>query len=131
MLQDTENGIVSLLAHGTVEEIVDRVRGMLAEKGVHLFAIIDHSGEAEKVGLRMRPTKLLLFGNPRSGTPVMLAAPSVAIDLPLKLLVWQDNEDRVWVSYNSPEYLQRRHSIPKPLITNLAALEKLAQSAAE
>jgi hypothetical protein len=87
---------------------VDRLKSILQAKGVTLSALIDHSGEAEKVGMTMRPTKLLVFGAPKASTPLMLAAPSIAIDLPLKFLVWEDNQGRVWISYNSPEYLKER-----------------------
>jgi len=96
-----------------------------------LFAVVDHSGEAENAGMHMRPTKLLIFGNPKAGTPLMLAAPSVAIDLPLKILVWEDTAGKVWISYNSPAYLQARHGLPQELIQNIAAVEALAAAAAE
>jgi uncharacterized protein (DUF302 family) len=103
----------------------------LQGKGVTLFATIDHSGEAAKVGMKMRPTKLLIFGNPKGGTPLMLAAPSSAIDLPLKILVWEDAAGKVWVSYNSPAYLQKRHGFPPDLVQNIAVVEMLAAKAAE
>ena len=96
-----------------------------------MFAVVDHSGEAENAGMHMRPTKLLIFGNPKAGTPLMLAAPSVAIDLPLKILVWEDTAGKVWISYNSPAYLQARHGLPQELIQNIAAVEALAAAAAE
>jgi uncharacterized protein (DUF302 family) len=95
-----------------------------------LFAVVDHSGEAAKAGLHMPNTKLLIFGNPKAGTPVMLAAPSAAIDLPLKILVAEDAAGKVWVSYNSAEYLQERHGVPADLIKNLAVIETLAHAAA-
>jgi uncharacterized protein (DUF302 family) len=104
---------------------------MLQSKGVTLFGVVDHSGEAEKVGLTMPPTKLLIFGNPKAGTPLMLAAPSAAIDLPLKMLVWQDAGGRVWISYNSPQYLQERHGFPAELLSNVSVVEALAAKAAE
>jgi uncharacterized protein (DUF302 family) len=81
---------------------------------------VDHSGEAEKAGLKMRPTQVILFGSPKAGTPVMVAAPTTAIDLPLKALVWEDAEGKVWLTYNSPDYLQRRHGIPEELVKNIA-----------
>jgi uncharacterized protein (DUF302 family) len=93
-----------------------------------VFALIDHSGEAEKVGLKMRPTKLLIFGNPKAGTPLMLASPSSALDLPLKILIWEDGEGKVWLSYNSPEYLKERHGLPQELMQNVAIIETLATS---
>jgi uncharacterized protein (DUF302 family) len=96
-----------------------------------LFALIDHSGEAEKVGIPMKPTKLLIFGNPKAGTPVMQAAPTSAIDLPLKILVWEDAQGKVWISYNSPTYLGKRHGVPQQLLSNIAVAEKLAQEAAD
>jgi uncharacterized protein (DUF302 family) len=103
----------------------------LQSKGVVLFAVIDHSGEAAKVGMTMPPTKLLIFGNPKAGTPLMLAAPSIAIDLPLKILVWQDNQGKVTLSYNSPEYLQARHGLPSDLVQNFAIVGTLAAKAGE
>jgi uncharacterized protein (DUF302 family) len=96
-----------------------------------VFALIDHSGEAERVGLKMRPTKLLIFGNPKAGTPLMLASPSSAIDLPLKILIWEDNQGKVWLSYNSPEYLKERHGLPQELMQNIAIVETLATKAGE
>jgi uncharacterized protein (DUF302 family) len=127
----TDNGIVSKSSNHSVDETVQRLTAMLADKGVKLFAVIDHSGEAEKAGLRMPPTKLLIFGNPKAGTPIMLAAPSAALDLPLKILVWEDGQGHVWLSYNASEYLQRRHGFPKDLLPNIAAVEVLATKAAE
>jgi len=124
-------GIVDLRTDHSVDETVDRLREILQSKAIELFALVDHSGEAAKAGLHMPPTKLLIFGNPKAGTPVMLAAPTAAIDLPLKILVWQDPEGQVWVSYNSPAYLERRHGFPPELVQNLAAVEALAKAAAE
>jgi uncharacterized protein (DUF302 family) len=125
------NGIIDKLSHHSVEETVERLKGILQSKGVALFAMIDHSGEAQKVGMKMRPTKLLIFGSPKAGTPLMLAAPSVAIDLPLKILVWEDAQGKVWVSYNSREYLLQRHGIAPELLQNIAVVETLAARAAE
>ncbi|MFZ0313293.1 MAG: DUF302 domain-containing protein [Candidatus Korobacteraceae bacterium] len=125
------NGIVNVPGHRSVDQTVEKLKGILQAKGVALFALVDHSGEAEKVGLKMRPTKLLIFGSPKAGTPLMLAAPSIAIDLPLKILVWQDAEDEVWVSYNSPAYLQQRHDLPPELLQNIAVVETLAAKIAE
>jgi uncharacterized protein (DUF302 family) len=110
---------------------VERLKGILQSKGVKLFAIVDHSAEAEKVGMKMLPTKLLIFGSPKAGTPLMQAAPSVAIDLPLKILVWEDEKRRVWISHNSPGYLQQRHGIPPELVQNIAVIEALAVKAAD
>ena len=125
------NGIVDKLSHHSVVDTVEKLKGILLSKGVMLFAIVDHSGEAEKVGMKMRPTKLLIFGSPKAGTPLMQAAPSVAIDLPLKILVWEDEQGKVWVSFNSPAYLQQRHGIPPDLLQNIAVVESLAAKAAE
>lgn len=127
----SENGIANQLSHHSVEETVARLQSILESKGVTLFAVIDHSGEAEKAGMKMHPTKLLIFGSPKAGTPLMLAAPSTALDLPLKILVWEDAEDKVWLSYNSPEFLQKRHGFPPELIRNIAAVEAIANLAAE
>jgi len=126
-----KNGIVDVPSNHSVDETVERVKSILQSKGVALFALIDHSGEAEKVGMKMPPTKLLIFGNPKGGTPLMLAAPSVAIDLPLKILVWQDGQGKVWLSYNSPEYLRARHGLPQDLLQNIAVVETLAAKAGE
>jgi uncharacterized protein (DUF302 family) len=127
----TDNGIVNKPSNHSVDETVQKLTAMLADKGVKLFAVIDHSGEAESAGLHMPPTKLLIFGNPKAGTPVMLAAPSAALDLPLKILVREDGQGQVWLSFNAPEYLQRRHSFPKDLLPNIAAAEMFAAKAAE
>jgi uncharacterized protein (DUF302 family) len=124
-------GLVDLPSKHSVDETVEKLKGILQSKGVTLFALIDHSAEAAKTGLKMRPTKLLIFGNPKSGTPVILAAPSSAIDLPLKILIWEDAQGKVWVSYNSPAYLQERHDFPPELIQNIAVVGALAKAAAD
>jgi len=129
-MQTGDNGVVSALSQYSADETVERLKKLLEAKSVTLFALVDHSGEAAKAGFTMRPTKLLIFGNPAAGTPVMLAAPSSAIDLPLKILVWEDATGSVWVSWNSPAYLQQRHNIPDALIRNIAAAEVLALAAA-
>jgi uncharacterized protein (DUF302 family) len=126
-----DNGIVNRSTVHSVDETVERLKAILQAKGVTLFALVDHSGEAAKVGMKMRPTKLLIFGNPKAGTPLMLAAPSSAIDLPLKVLVWEEGEGKVWISYNSPQYLQRRHGLPQELLANIAVVEALVAKAAE
>jgi uncharacterized protein (DUF302 family) len=125
------NGIVDIASNHSVDETVSRLKGILEAKGVTLFGLIDHSGEAEKVGMTMPPTKLLVFGIPKAGTPIMQAAPSAALDLPLKILVWEDSERKVWISYNSPAYLQQRHGIPAELMQNIAVVETLAAKAGE
>ena len=126
-----KNGIVTIPSNYSVDETVERIRNILQSKGITLFALIDHSGEAERVGMKMPPTKLLIFGSPKAGTPLMLAAPSVAIDLPLKILVWEDEKGKVWLSYNSPEYLEDRHDLPPDLVQNIAVVGTLAEKAAE
>ena len=126
-----DNGIINKASNHSVDETVEKLKGILQAKGVTLFALVDHSGEAEKVGMKMRPTKLLIFGNPKGGTPIMLAAPSAAIDLPLKILVWEDAQGKVWASYNSPTYLQQRHGIPQDLLPNIAVVDALAAKAAQ
>src|SRR5580693_4929812 len=105
------NGLSKVASPYAVDETVKRLESVLAERGVKVFALIDHSGEAEKVGMKMRPTKLVIFGSPKGGTPLMVAAPSLAIDLPLKTLVAEDEGGKVWVTYNSPEYLRERHQV--------------------
>jgi uncharacterized protein (DUF302 family) len=124
-------GIVNIASNHSVDGTVEKLVGILQAKAVHLFALVDHGGEAERAGMKMRPTKLLIFGNPNGGTPVMLAAPSIAIDLPLKILVWEDADEKVWVSSNSPASLQERHGVPQELLQNIAVVETLAARAAE
>jgi uncharacterized protein (DUF302 family) len=129
-MAEPKNGLVSIAAAHTVDETVEKLKGILAAKSVTLFAVVDHSGEAAKAGLQMPNTKLLIFGSPKAGTPVMLAAPSIAIDLPLKILVAEDEAGKVWISYNSAEYLQGRHRVPPELMKNLAQIDGLATVAA-
>ena len=129
MAPAANNGLISEPSQHSVDETANKLKELLQVKGVMLFAFVDHSGEAEKVGMKMRPTKLLIFGNPRAGTPVMLAAPTSAIDLPLKILIWEDSQGRVWLTYNDPAYLQQRHSIPQDLLPNLAVVRNLVASA--
>jgi uncharacterized protein (DUF302 family) len=131
MTSSSNSGIVTIPGHQSVDQTVQKLEAILKEKGVKLFAVVDHSGEAAKAGLQMRPTKLLIFGNPKAGTPLMIAAPSAAIDLPLKILVAEDASGKVWISHNAPAYLQERHGFPAELIQNLAVVESLATRAAE
>jgi len=131
MAPSISNGIIDTLSNHSVDETVEKLKGILQAKGIALFALVDHSGEAQKVGMKMPPTKLLIFGNPKGGTPLMLAAPTVAIDLPLKILVREDAQGKVWVSYNSPAYLQERHGFPPDLLKNIVVVEALAAQAAE
>lgn len=131
MAPNPNHGIVCKKSKHSVDETVEKLESILQAKGVILFALVDHSGEAQKVGLTMPPTKLLIFGNPKGGTPLMLASPSIALDLPLKILVAQDKDGAVNVSYNAPEYLQQRHDLPPDLLPNIAVVEALATQAAE
>jgi uncharacterized protein (DUF302 family) len=126
-----DRGLVQVSSPYSVDETLTRMQSVLAERKVQVFALIDHSGEAEKVGLKMRPTKLLIFGNPKGGTPLMLAAPSLAIDLPLKVLIAEDENGKTQVTYNHPEYLQQRHGVPEDLIKNIAVVGGLVAKAVE
>jgi uncharacterized protein (DUF302 family) len=125
------NGLLQVKSSYSVDETVKRLESAFTEKGMKIFALIDHSGEAEKAGLKMRPTKVLLFGSPKGGTPLMVAAPSLAIDLPLKALVAEGEDGKVSVSYNDPEYLRQRHGIPADLVKNIAGAGALIGKAVE
>lgn len=125
------NGLTRVASPRLVEETIERLQSVLKERNLQLFALIDHSGEAEKAGLKMRPTKLLIFGSPKGGTPVMVAAPTIAIDLPLKALVSEDEGGKVWVTYNTPEYLQQRHNVPEDLVKNISGVGALVAKAVE
>jgi len=125
------NGVVNKPSHHSVDQTVKNLTSILEARGVTLFALVDHSGEAERAGMQMRPTKLLIFGSPKAGTPLMLAAPSIAIDLPLKILIWEDDQGAVWLSYNTTAYLQQRHAVPEALVQNIAVVETLADQAAQ
>src|SRR5580704_12371522 len=131
MSQTPENGIVHIASQHSVADTVAKLESTLQAKNIKLFAVVDHSGEAEKVGLAMPNTKLLIFGNPKGGTPLMLSSPSVALDFPLKILVAEDAAGKIWISYNSPAYLQARHGLPAELLPNIAVIETLAAKAAE
>jgi uncharacterized protein (DUF302 family) len=130
MSSDLNNGIVRIPGTHSVDETVEKLKAILLTKGVTLFAFVDHSGEAQKVGMTMPNTKLLIFGSPKAGTPVMLATPSIALDLPLKILIAEDIAGKVWISYNSVQFLADRHGVPADLMKNLAAVEALANAAA-
>lgn len=125
-----DNGIVRIVSKHSVDEVVERASGILQAKGAVLFAVVDHSSEAAKVGLQMPNTKLMIFGSPKAGTPLMLASPSIAIDLPLKILVAEDASGATFISYNSPAYLRDRHHLPLELLANIAVVEALATAAA-
>lgn len=122
-----DNGMVHLSSPYSFAETVSRLESLLHAQGLTEFCRIDHSGEAEKCGLEMNPTQVVIFGSPKGGTPLMIAAPTLAIDLPLKALIWQDGDGKVRVSYNSPEYLLQRHNIPGDLLKNIAGIGPLLQ----
>lgn len=122
-------GIVTRLSVHAVDETVEKLKAMLQAKGVTLFAVVDHSGEAAKAGMAMPPTKLMIFGDPKAGTPLMLAAPSIALDLPLKILVWKTTDGKVWISYNDPAWLRDRHNLPGELLPVIAGVAVLAEKA--
>jgi uncharacterized protein (DUF302 family) len=127
----SDKGLVQVGSAYPVEETLKRLQSVLEQRGVQVFALIDHSGEAEKVGLKMPPTKVLIFGSPKGGTPLMLAAPTLAIDLPLKVLIAQDKSGKTQVTYNAPEYLQQRHGVPEELIKNISVVGGLVAKALE
>jgi len=126
-----DNGLVHVRSPYSVRETLKRLESVLQAKKLTVFARIDHSGEAEKIGLQMRPTQLVIFGSPKAGTPLMVASPTLAIDLPLKALAWEDADGLVWLSYNSPEYLKRRHEIPDELVKNIAGVGAMLEKAVE
>lgn len=128
MSNPPDNGMVHLSSPYPVAETLERLESVLKAKGLTVFCRVDHSGEAEKVGLKMNPTKLVLFGSPKAGTPLMVASPSLAIDLPLKALIWEDAGGKAWVSYNSAEYLKARHNISDELIKNIAVIGPLLEN---
>ena len=127
MTSPSANGIIHLRSPYSVTNTLQRLKAIVTNKGLTIFAHIDHSGEAAKVGLTMQPTELLIFGSPKSGTPLMIASPTIAIDLPLKALVSQDAEGTVWLYYNSPESLQQRHNIPEALVQNIAGIRSICE----
>jgi uncharacterized protein (DUF302 family) len=123
--------MVHLPSSFSAAETVERIESALRSKGIMIFALIDHSGEAQKAGLRMHFAQVIIFGSPKAGTPLMVASPTLALDLPLKALVWEDADGKVWVSYNTPEYLQERHNVPKNLLPSIAGAGMLLQKAVE
>ncbi len=124
-----DNGMVDLNSPHSVTETLARLETIVQSKGIAVLARIDHSGDAANAGLEMQPTKLLIFGNAKSGTPLMIASPTVAIDLPLKALVWEDADGKVWLSYNSPAYLKQRHALPDDLLPNIAGIVTICAEA--
>jgi uncharacterized protein (DUF302 family) len=129
MAEVPDNGMIHLSSPHSVVETLARLESILKAKGLPILARIDHSGDAAKAGLSMRPTELLIFGNAKAGTPLMVASPTIAIDLPLKALAWQDSEDKVWLSYNSPDYLKQRHDLPDNLLQNIAGIGPICAEA--
>ena len=129
MMSDKDHGIVTISGSLSVDQTVQKLKAVLEAKGIKLFALIDHSGEAAAAGMQMPATKLLIFGNPKAGTPLMIASPSAAIDLPLKILVAEDG-GVTKISYNDPQWLQARHGFPAELVANIAAVVMLAATAA-
>ena len=130
-MDDKEKRLVTVPSSYSVSETLQRLLALLNDKGLKVFAVVDHSGEAEKAGLAMPPTQLVIFGSPKAGTPVMLAAPTAAIDLPLKVLVWQDESGKSQITFNSPDYLAQRHGIPDTLVKNISGVGALVQKALE
>ena len=126
-----EHGLMHVASRWPVTETLNKLLALVEARGLKVFTVVDHSGEAEKAGLKMRPTQLVVFGSPKGGTPVMVASPTIAIDLPLKMLVWEDSDGKVWITYNSPEYLQQRHSVPAELVKNISAVGGLVEKALE
>ncbi len=131
MTSFSNSGIVTVPGKQSVEQTVRKIEETLRERGIKLFALIDHSGEAQEAGLHLRPTKLLIFGNPQAGTPLMVESPTIAIDLPLKILVWADDEGRTQMSYNGPAYLTARHNLPQDMTQKISIVESLVAIAAE
>jgi uncharacterized protein (DUF302 family) len=125
-----DNGLIHIRSPHSVSETVQRIESILRAKNLAIFALIDHSGEAAKVGLTLRPTQLIIFGSPKAGTQLMIASPTLAIDLPLKALVWQDAEEKVWITYNDPVYLQHRHNISDELLKNISGVGAVLEKAA-
>ena len=122
-------GIVRKPSSRSVAETLVRLETILKARGIQVFARIDHAGEAARVGLSMPPTQVLIFGNPRAGTPVMLAAPTAAIDLPLKVLAWQDAVGKVWLGYTDPSYLAHRHGLEEKQVAPLGVIADLVDAA--
>jgi len=131
MQAKTVNGIVDHRSNHSIDETVNRLEQLLQEKEIKLFDVIDHSGEAAKAGLQMLPTKLAIFGNPKGGTPLMLAQPHVALDLPLKILIWEDARGDVWASHNTTEYIAARYGLPAALAKNIDVVHALATAISE
>jgi len=121
-------GITTRPSPFSVQETLERLQEAMRSHNLSIFAHINHSGEAERVGLKMQEAHVLIFGNPKAGTPLMIASPLLALDLPLKTLVWQSSDGRVWVSYTSVAYLATRYSIPQELTGNIAGIDGLIEN---
>ena len=130
MTQDS-TGVASIQSPHSVSETLSRLEAFIESKGLTLFAHIDHAAGARQVGLQMQEAHVLIFGNPKGGTPLMVARPLAALDLPLKVLIWEDADKVAWVSYNTPEFLAQRHGIPSDLVKNIAVVEPLVKAALE
>lgn len=128
---DTDRGIVRIASRHGVAETMERIEALLKQRGIMVFARIDFSADAARAGLSMRPEQLLIFGNPKAGTPLMLAAPVAGLDLPLKALVWEAADGAVWIAYNDPQYVVRRHALAATLGANLAAAVPILEQAAQ
>jgi uncharacterized protein (DUF302 family) len=128
---DTDQGIMRIASHHPVAETIDRIESLLKQRGIIVFARIDFAADAARAGLGMRPEQLLIFGNPKAGTPLLLAAPVAGLDLPLKALVWEAADGGVWIAYNDPQYVVRRHALASALSANLAAAAPLLELAAQ
>ena len=130
-MPEPNHGVIDVRSHRSVPQSIDRLQSLAATAGLLIFARIDFSGDAQRAGVSMRPMQMLLFGNPKAGTPLLVAAPRVGLDLPLKALAWEDVDDAVWLSCNAPEYLEARHGFPHELLANIAAVRALVEKAAQ
>lgn len=126
-----DSGIVRIASQGSVARTAARLEALLKERGILIFAHLDFTADATRAGLRMRPEQLLIFGNPRAGTPLLQAEPTAGLDLPLKALIWEDADGHTWIAYNDPQYVLRRHGLPPALGPNIAAVIPLLQRAAQ
>jgi len=124
-------GVIDVRSHGSVEQTIERLESLAAARGLTIFARIDFSKDADRVGLPMRPMQMLIFGNPKAGTPLLIAAPRIGLDLPLKALAWEDEQGSVWLSCNAPDYLETRHQLPHDLVGNISGVVALIEKAAD
>lgn len=131
LLSVNKNGVVQVISAHSFADTFERLKSVVMSHGLTVFATINFSDDAEHAGLKMNPARLLIFGNPKAGTPLMIAAPTLALDFPLKVLVSQDENRKVWVSYNSPLYLKERHNIPDELLKNISGIVSIVDSAAK